>query len=96
MKTLSEIKEEYAKELGWNGWHDLLLNADGTRQILDSDYNEVSKLYAKEVARGALKNASENARMSEEGVFYCECGHDHEYYNIDKYSILNEENIPKL
>ena len=87
MKTLSEVKDEYAKELGWPSWYYFLLNADGTRQVLDSDYDEVAKLYAKEVAREALRNAADNAELLEE---------DYEYYDVDKQSILNESNIPKL
>lgn len=93
MKTLEEIKEEYAKELGWNGWGDLLLNAGGTRQILDRDYNEAAKRYAKEVAREALKNASENAGTKQE---YCSDGWTPSVRVVDKRSILDESNIPEL
>ena len=57
-------------------------------QILD----EVN-IFAKEVAKEALKNASDNAK-TEQG--YCSDGWTPSVRIVDKWSILNESNIPEL
>lgn len=88
MKTLNEIKEEYAKENGCKSWRDLT-----QYDLRQQDVDEVAKRYAIEVAKEALKNASENAITEQEyksnGVY--------DYYKtiVSKQSILSENNIPK-
>lgn len=90
MKTLQEIKEEYAKEVGFENWAQLLkkLNLSVYAQ---HDNDIVTRRFAKEVAKQSLINASEKAKL------------DWQYFQfedaspfIDKQSILNESNIPEL
>lgn len=57
MKTLKEIKDEFAQECGWENWQ----SCYGEEVMTNYVINEVAKRYAKEVAMQALKNASENA-----------------------------------
>lgn len=106
MKTLDEIKEEWAKNHSYENYKefmDLTKQCDASQVfIMDGVVNKIAKLYAKEVAREALKNASENAIMK------YHCGHfktdtPTQYHQqgadniqIDKQSIINERNIPEL
>lgn len=58
MKTLLEkIKEEVALMNGYEDWNEMIF-ASRHPNLLDDIYNEISKHYAKEVAKQALKNAS--------------------------------------
>lgn len=91
MRTLELLKEEYAILFcQYPSWEELL--NDIPHRDIENHTDEVAKLFAKEVANEALKNASENAKL---------CGYwsykHHDYVNdVDKQSILNESNIPKL
>jgi hypothetical protein len=58
MKTLQECKNQVAKEKAFSDWKDLLKYQ--FINLIDRDYNEASKLYAKEVAQQALIDAAEN------------------------------------
>ena len=80
MKTLEEIKREYARERGFMG----LLHMEYDGMIEARDVDEISKRYAKEVAREALRNAS---------------SHFDEKTSLGQISInviTSESNIPKL
>ena len=80
MKTLEEIKDEVAQEYGWKNWS----SCYGEDGITNSIINEVSKHYAKEVAREALMNAS---------------SHFDEKTSLGQISInviTSESNIPEL
>lgn len=66
MKTLYEIKEEVAKALGHNGWGRMMLIMDG--YVGEVTVDMVAKRYAIEVAKQALEDAAENARMCEDGI----------------------------
>lgn len=72
---------------------------DILNNLLIEDIVEEVNIYAKEVAKEALKNASENVKMKEGyrrppfGSFDYIGTH---YKVVDKQSILNESNIPKL
>lgn len=88
MKTLEEIKDEVAQELGFLDWEEMFYE-DGY-EIGDNGIDEVAKRYAKEVAKEALRNASENAKTIKNGNSgsWFDAG-------IDKQSILSETNLPK-
>lgn len=109
MKTLEEIKDEYAREFGYksnlvfNAYEQLIINPHGlTYKVLNDSVNEVAKRYAKEVAREALRNASENAkavRIAKDGSWSSispMIRTAKALHYVDKQSILNESNIPKL
>ena len=82
MKSLEQIKSEvFATEI-WAEHEDL-----------DEVINEVARRYAKEVAREALLTASENAETTQG---YCSDDWTPSVKVVDKSSILNESNIPKL
>ena len=57
------------------------------------EIEEEAHIYAKEAAREALKNASENAGTKQG---YCSDGWTPSVKVVDKSSILNESNIPDL
>lgn len=90
MKTLELLKEEYAIIFcQYPSWEELL--NDIPSHEIEKHTDEVAKLFAQEVAREALRNASENAMLR----------HDYEDYPIstdwiDKNTILDESNIPEL
>lgn len=90
MKTLEEVKDEYAKDMACSNSAELLdkLTWSGAFEEMEEFHDEVAKRFAIEVARESLKNASENVEV-----------HTCRKYNksrIDTDSILNENNIPKI
>ena len=66
MKSLEQIKEEYAKEVGYFDFDDLITNSP----TWDSEYEVVAKRYATEYAKEALRLASESAEFIAEHQFY--------------------------
>ena len=93
MKTLEHILQDVAKEHNCKDWTVLRNSLYGNRIKFDGIWLDVAHRYALEVAKETQRRCAENARMSEEGVFYCECGHEHEYYDVDKSSILAPKNL---
>lgn len=90
MTILQEIKDQVAREDNYSEWEVV-----GELGVSDWHIEEIAKRFAKEVAKQALINASENARLKLRDDWLdlhefdcCEC--------IDKQSILNESNIPEL
>lgn len=100
MITLEEIKDEYATEKGYSDWCSLYKEHVFRIGEFENRMNEVAKRYAKEVAMEALKNASENATFNKETQYTGGFGITGLLYEeslvIDKQSIINESNIPKL
>ena len=63
---LQTIKDQIAVEHEYSDWHQIeCLDIDNCEkaEIRDNIWPEVCKRYAFEVAKNALKNASENAKM---------------------------------
>lgn len=105
MKTLELLKEEYAILFcQYPSWEELL--NDIPHHDIENHTDEVAKLFAKEVAKEALKNASEKSQLM---MYYID---EEDTTNVDilnfkhrriqscyavpKQSILNESNIPEL
>lgn len=86
MKNLEQIKEEYAKELAYESWWELSQSIPGV-EACDIVVDEIAKRYATEYAKEALNNASEKAIFDTKGSVYD--------WEIDKQSILSEDNLPK-
>lgn len=87
MKTLEQIKNDFAISKGYEDFNSLVnweQNNDDNI-VLNSKINEVMKIYAME----CLKLASENA--------YCETGNNEFGYfsKVKKESITNENNLIK-
>ncbi len=88
MKTLEEIKDEYSREIRFDDWHELIYSHESYE--IEHHWIIVTKRYAIEVAKEALRNAAENSTVTaiqREG--FCD-------YIADTESILSETNIPKL
>lgn len=90
MKTLQEIKDEYAKSLGYKDWEDLQY-FDYDIVNTDEVIHEIAKRYARECAKATLEKAAES-------VITYHNPDDHKsvkVYRIHKTqeSITNEENI---
>lgn len=97
MKTLKEIKEEVALEYDWVDW--ICFLSDCPEYEKDFVINEVARRYAIEVAKESLKNASENANIMDDEGDLCDRYYDSEidtFCFVNKQSILNENNIPRL
>ena len=94
MKTLEEIKQERAYEMDYSDWEEFIYGVDDPN-ILDMEFDEVANRFAREVAREALKNASESAKTFDANEGKCG-GFLPPVLWIDKQSILNEKNIPEL
>lgn len=89
MKTLQEIKDDYAKKQGYpfDNWNDLVdYFVYWDQEKLHNCIDQVMKDFALEVAKEALRNAADNATMEPNGMLL----------QIDKESILSETNIPDL
>lgn len=91
MKTLEEIKDEVAKEKGFVSWDNLVFVNAGFIWVVQPFNDEATKRFALEVAKDALRNAAENARL------------DYQYFQfedaipfVNKESIISETNIPEL
>lgn len=94
MKTIGQIKDEIAQEIGYESAENYLselyeIGSIYTLERITLFINEI----AIRTSREALKNASENAK-TEQG--YCSDGWTPSVRIVDKWSILNESNIPKL
>lgn len=85
MKTIHQIKDEVVQDYGWESWEEIY-DADGVT-------NHIIEVIAERTAREALKNAAENAK-TEQG--YCSDAWTPSVRIVDKQSILDESNIPKL
>lgn len=94
MKTpeviLQEIKDQVAFENDWIDWVCFKADCDITDIEIVTDI--VAKRFAIEVAKEALKNAANNAKIT--GDWDNEA-HD-VVHSVDKKSILSETNIPKI
>ena len=62
MKTLQEIKDEYAKENSYDNWEDLTSTYKYSIFKYQDHLNEVSHRYALEVARETQRRCAENAK----------------------------------
>lgn len=80
MKTLKQIKDDYAKTQHYGCWNELLLNNDAFT-VSHLHLNNIMKIYAME----CLKLAYENAEFYQDGDLAV----------LDYESITNENNIIK-
>ena len=105
MKTLEEIKDEVAQEMGFLDWVEMFYEEG--YEIGDSGIDEVARRYAKEVARESLRNAAdkyqdmlyyvvEETDSNIRGVLNIERRTLQPCYAVPKQTILNESNIPEL
>lgn len=96
MKTLEEIRKETEKD-SWTTFESMMILAVNTGK-----YHLINKMinkFATNVAKEALNNASENALLvnkfgNDIGAFAFDDNSNKIW--INKQSILNESNIPKL
>lgn len=87
MKTLEEIKNNYAKEQGFYDWADLYRNAcyyDEEKFFMHE--NKVFELVQIEQQKLIAENADVTEIKSQSGCWY---------FGVDKESIINENNIIK-
>ena len=98
MRTLEEIKNDVCLEYGYYTYSIAVSDFKNGRMCTKT-FNCIVRDIAKEVAKEALNNASENVKMKEGdrrpplGSFDYIVTH---YTVVDKQSILNESNIPEL
>ena len=90
MKTLEEIKNEFARELSYNSWSEFRMINNRNIIRIEGAMDEITKRYAKEVAIASLEKASENAKLK---TFSTKNLTDFSKKMVDKNSITNEENI---
>lgn len=86
MDRLEAIKEELAKEKGFEDYSELLLQSTHSFGDLDNVITELSNRYAKECVKASLQKASENAESDQEW----------EMLIVKAESITNENNIVLL
>lgn len=87
MKTLEEIKNEFAIEISYNSWSEFKMINNRNIIKIEGAMDEVAKRYAREVAIASLEKASEN--ISFETKKY----NGRNFLLKNKNSITNEENI---
>ena len=95
MKTLEEIKNEVAIEIGYENYNEYIKELCKNAEFyfverINKLNNEIAKRYAKEVAIASLEKASENAKLK---TFSTKNLTDFSKKMVDKNSITNEENI---
>src|SRR5690606_34723483 len=96
MKDWKTIKDNYAREQGYDDWNEILYSTDDPNE-LDIHIDAVSLLRAKE----SLDNAGENSKVLTKNT---ETGNELEViswtdarnvkFSVSKQSITNENNIP--
>lgn len=87
MKTLEEIKNNYAKEQGFYDWADLYRNAGYYDEEKFFMYeNKVFELVQIEQQKLIVENTDVTEIQSPSGCWY---------FGVDKSSIINENNIIK-
>lgn len=86
MKTLQDIKEEYARGEYGTSFDQLERHAG----ISIYDLEQIANNWAIEVAKQTQINCAEKAKIMQWNEGYGI------YYKIDKGTIVNESNIPKL
>lgn len=96
MKTLEQIKDEVANEYG----HPCYEEYENEMMFYSScvEVNEIARRFAKEVAREALRNAADKA-VTKTIISFSDNPNDSlpaVFQRVDKDSITNESNIPKL
>lgn len=97
MKTLKDIKDDVAAELGLKNWSNLLhLYGSAT----DGVWEMIAKRFAIEVATETLANVAHNAKVtdgvdSEEQFVIFGGGGDDVFY-VDQKTIIDINNIPKI
>ena len=108
MKNIQDIKDEYAREVGFDDWNEIEYSHTGDE--ISHHWNIVTKRFAIEVARETLKNAAENAMLiythymsslptvaPKYTVTEHSQGVDNRYdVVVYKHSIRDENNIPEL
>ena len=98
MKTLEEIKNEFAIEISYNSWSEFKMINNRNIIKIERAMDEVAKRYAKEVAIASLEKASQKAmiKYSQDGKkdeFSKIFANQKEMFTICKSSITNEKNI---
>jgi len=84
MNKLQEIKDNWAKEQGYDNWDNYYNDRYfGLSYTDEYALNEIARRYAKAVADDALKRAAERATVKQ-------YQHDHGF-EVDKQSILSTE-----
>lgn len=101
MKTLQEIKDEYAKDMACSNYAELLnkLTWSGEFEEMEKFHDEVAKRFAIEVAKEALRNASENIdqkKLDYENPYDYSVGVTMVPNTENIESVLDENNIPSI
>ena len=91
MKTLEEIKNEVAIEIGYENYNEYIKELCKNAEFyfverINKLNNEIAKRYAKEVAIASLEKASENAKLK---TFSTKNLTDFSKKMVDKNSITN-------
>ncbi|OPC53468.1 hypothetical protein [Elizabethkingia bruuniana] len=102
MKTLEQIKEEFAISQQFDTWKRLKYFYKDDQCAFENVLDDISQRYAREVAQASLQKAAEEANMKyHDGLIklntpkkYIQLGADN--VQIDKESITNEYNIVML
>lgn len=97
MKTLQEIKDEIAEEIGKKNWSNMLHNHGSAG---DSLVDLVAKRFAEEVAKETLRNVLKNAKIIkyDGGIEESEKQHyvGSVFLEVNKSSIMFKGNIPNI
>lgn len=96
MKTLNEIKDKYARELGYADWIDFLRTTGDWAK--DAALDEVASRYALEVAKETQRRCAESAKVIIEKTKLTQTGYiPSKRFNmkgvVDKPSILDPKNL---
>lgn len=99
MKTLQEIKNEYAQEQGYDDWQAFVYeygeeNPDwhDYGQAHPNNFHKHMDEICIRAQKVALEMAAENVKMLATD-FNCDCGQTHTDWNVNKESITNPENL---
>ncbi|AIM37358.1 hypothetical protein KO02_12135 [Sphingobacterium sp. ML3W] len=93
MKTIEQYRESWAKRKGYNDWNDVISTCSTSTRLLTNIIDELSKGYAKAVAKKALINAG---HPKDEFGNSLDLIYENDDFHIPQTLVMNESNIPKL
>lgn len=89
MKTLDEIKDDYARSSGYDDWNEIIYS-ESDPNVLDKIYDEVTITFAEEVARYTQD------KCATRGVVHVRYNKADDIPVVLKMNVMHKDNLPKL
>ena len=97
MKTLEEIKNKFAKNNAYNNWSEFMLLNSRNSILIEKAMDEIITLVQKEQQKLIADNARLQVKLAikNEPQIFNKYGNDDGFIEVNRESIINENNIIK-